>query len=488
LPRGAKDRSISIQEGCAMTHDEEGTPPDASGGDSESLTETEVVYERDRPLLVLRSVRLRVASGPDEGAACVLAKERVRVGTADDNDLVLADPRVSRHHVEVELLERGCRVRDLQSTNGTFYRGARVQEALLEPGAEIRIGSSVLRLERAQEQHAVAEQQKFGSLIGTSRAMQQVFGLLAAVAPTDATVLILGETGTGKELVAEEIHLSSPRRDAPFNVVDCGALPASLIESELFGHVKGAFTGAISDREGIFERTPGGTVFLDEISELPLELQTRLLRVLDRRTVTRVGTNTPLAVDVRLVAATNRDLGQEVKEGRFRQDLYYRLAVVRITLPSLRERREDIPLLARYFLERAGCGAPDAVLSEEVLRDLAARKWSGNVRELRNVMERLVVLADGSHLMEDGPSLQLRVGESAETRAFDLGGLRAVLPPEFFDQSYKLAKEQLLREFEALYIARLADRHGDNISRMARDAGVDRHIIRKLLAKHGRQA
>ncbi len=453
--------------------------------DGSPTNPTEVVYDANQAMLVVRSARITVVSGPDQGAACTIAGNRVRIGTADNNNLTLSDPRVSRHHLELQVQDRGYLVTDLQSTNGSFYRGARVKEVLLELGAEIRIGSSVLRLDRAEEQsRAVSAQQRFGSLIGTSRAMQQVFGLLAAVSPTDATVLILGETGTGKELVAEEIHRSSPRHERPFSVVDCGALPASLIESELFGHIKGAFTGAISDREGVFERTPGGTVFLDEISELPLELQTRLLRVLDRRTVTRIGTNTPRKVDVRLVAATNRDLAQEVKEGRFRQDLYYRLAVVRILLPPLRERKEDIALLARAFLERAGCGDPDQILTENVIHDLRTRKWSGNVRELRNVMERLQVLTDGSDLMEDGPSAQLQVA-AGDAPAFDLSALEKILPAPFLDQSYKTAKELLLRQFEALYIRRLAERHGDNISRMARDAGVDRHVIRKLLAKHG---
>jgi DNA-binding NtrC family response regulator len=471
-----------------MIDDEIEEPELEPESDGSATNPTEVVYERDQPVLVLRSARISVVSGPDQGAACTITTSRIRIGTADDNGLTLSDPRVSRHHLELQVQDRGYLVTDLQSTNGTFYRGARIKEVLLELGAEIRVGSSVLRLDRAEEQsRAVNEQQRFGSLIGTSRGMQQVFGLLAAVSPTDATVLILGETGTGKELVAEEIHRSSPRHERPFSVVDCGALPASLIESELFGHIKGAFTGAISDREGIFERTPGGTVFLDEISELPIELQTRLLRVLDRRTVTRVGTNTPRKVDVRLVAATNRDLAQEVKEGRFRQDLYYRLAVVRILLPPLRDRKEDIPLLARCFLERAGCGDPDAILSENVIHDLRARKWSGNVRELRNVMDRLQVLTDGSDLMEDGPSAQLQVA-AGEGTAFDLSALDQILPAPFLDQSYKTAKELLLRQFEGLYIRRLAERHGDNISRMARDAGVDRHVIRKLLVKHGLSA
>jgi len=428
---------------------------------------------------------VRVVAGPDQGATCTM-RTRLRVGTDVDNNLVLTDPRVSRHHLELEIDGGGYLVRDLGSTNGTYYRGAQVGEVMVEQGAEIRVGSSVLRLERSREQPmVVADEQRFGTLVGTSKPMQQVFGLLEAVAPTEATVLILGDTGTGKELVAEELHRNSPRCNGPFSVVDCGALPASLIESELFGHVAGAFTGAIRDREGVFERTPKGTVFLDEISELPLELQTRLLRVLDRKTITRLGRDTPTSVDVRLVAAANRDLAREVKEGRFRQDLYYRLAVVRINLPPLRDRVEDIPLLARYFLWKAGCGAPDRILTPEVERDLRAKPWSGNVRELRNVMERLMVLADSSDLLVDDTTvLQGPQGQPVEGDQLDRAALERALPEAYLELDYKTAKGQLLGHFEAIYIERLARRHQGNISRIARDAGVDRHVVRKLLDRH----
>jgi DNA-binding NtrC family response regulator len=449
---------------------------------------TEIVYEKARPVLVLRAVVIRVASGPDKGATCALTTSRARVGTAADNALQLNDPRVSRHHIEFQIHDQGYLVRDLQSTNGTFYRGARVGEVLVEQGAEVRIGNTVLRLERSNEQTSIiGEEQTFGSLVGASPAMQQVYGLLAAVAPTDATVLVLGETGTGKELVAEEIHRNSPRHDRLFSVLDCGSIPASLIESELFGHVKGAFTGAMEDREGIFERTRGGTVFLDEIGELPMELQTRLLRVLDRRMVTRLGSNLPRKVDIRLVAATNKDLGKEVKEGRFRQDLYYRLAVVRIMLPALRERREDIRLLARFFLWQAGCGDPERVLTEDLLADLLARPWRGNVRELRNIIERTTVLTDGAALTLDGAQGGASMVPSEATAASEHPEVRAdsFVDPGLLDLRYKEAKEQLLHRFEALYMGRLFEQHGNNISRIARDAGVDRHLVRKLLRKHG---
>jgi two-component system, NtrC family, nitrogen regulation response regulator GlnG len=333
--------------------------------------------------------------------------------------------------------------------------------------------------------------------------------VLAAVAPTDVTVLIEGETGTGKELVAEALHRHSPRSRAPFSVVDCGSIPPNLIESELFGHERGAFTGATGERQGAFERARGGVIFLDEIGELPLEMQTRLLRVLDRRVVKRVGGNLERKVDVRVVAATNRDLAAEVKQGRFRQDLYFRLAVVRIVLPPLRDRREDIPGLARHFLWQAGCADPDAVLKPELLRVLSTRAWPGNARELRNLVERAIVLADE----RGGPAL---LGEGEPAPAFapappvppaspdalappeappvddvalagDLDWLALAMPGGFLEQPFKLAKEQLLSCFETRYLDRLLRKHGSNISRLAHEAELDRHMVRILLRKHGMQ-
>jgi DNA-binding NtrC family response regulator len=448
---------------------------------------TEILYEQKQPVLVLRSARVRVSAGADAGASCELSRNRVVVGTADDNDLQLSDPKVSRHHLELQVQDRGYLLRDLQSTNGTFYRGARVSEALIGQGAEVRLGSTVLRLERGREtSEVVGTKRQFGSLIGSSQAMQQVYGLLAAVAPTDASVLIEGETGTGKELVAEELHRHSPRRDRPFNVVDCGSLPRELIESELFGHERGAFTGAVSDREGVFERARGGRVFLDEIGELPFALQSNLLGVLERRTIKRVGGDLPRKVDFRLIAATSRDLQREVAEGRFRQDLYYRLAVVRVVVPPLRERSEDIPPLARHFLWQAGCVDVESVLTPELRRVLSSRSWPGNVRELRNVIERATILVDGSDLLDEAPPVAPPAPPAPARTAATADGLPALtFPPPYLEADYKAVKEVLLEQFERQYLERLVAIHGTNISYIARDAGVDRHLIRKLLRKHG---
>jgi DNA-binding NtrC family response regulator len=460
--------------------------------------------------LVYRPAIVRVVAGADLGASAALARNPVRVGSAPDNDLVLTDPHVSRYHAEFRVYDQGYIVQDLGSTNGTLYRGARVHEAVLGRGAEVRLGGSVLRVDVGDEvSEVVRGQQRFGRLVGVSPAMQEVYGLLAAVAPTDATVLILGETGTGKELAAEAIHRQSPPAQAPFQVLDCGAIPENLIESEFFGHEKGAFTGATQAREGVFERARGGTVFLDEIGELPQLLQTRLLRVLDRRQVKRVGGTSLRRVDVRLVAATNRDLRQEVEQGRFRQDLYYRLAVVCVVLPPLRQRREDIPLLARHFLWQSGCPDPDTVLTPDMLELLETRRWRGNVRELRNAIEEAVVLVDGAagrqpqsallqrESADEGPAavhppipvqpkpVAAEGGGSAPESASSDDWLGRALPVGFVEQPYKEAKEQLLHRFERLYLSHLLEQHGENLSRLARDAGVDRQIIRRLLRRHG---
>ncbi|MCK5800374.1 MAG: sigma 54-dependent Fis family transcriptional regulator [Deltaproteobacteria bacterium] len=485
---------------------------------------TLVHYDKNRrPVLVLSHATLRVIAGPSAGLSAEIALDPLIVGSDPTCDLCLPDPKVSRRHLEVRLHSSGYLLRDLDSTNGTHYRGARVHDVLIGPGAELRLGDTVLRIDRGEETTSpIAPQTHFGSLIGTSRPMQEVFGLLAAVAPTDTTVLILGETGTGKELVAEALHQRSPRHDKPFSVLDCGAVPEHLIESELFGHKRGAFTGATTDRTGIFEEAEGGTVFLDEIGELPLALQTRLLRVLDKRSIKRLGENTRRDVDVRIIAATHKDLADQANEGAFRQDLFYRLSVIEVHLPPLRNRREDIPALVRHFLHDSGVNDPSAVLAPEVLKALETRSWPGNIRELRNVVERALVLADsGLPLFKEAakttpplpkidreddaiaaneslinqppspPQAPSPSADVAETVAFDEAAegdtswLLRSMPAGFLDHPYKEAKETLLNEFERAYLDHLVGAHGTNITHLASAAKIDRHLVRKLLRKHG---
>jgi len=454
---------------------------------------TQLQYVDNHPHLVVRSAKLRIVSGPEEGKSVPIELTRVSVGSASDNDLVLSDTMVSRRHLQIQVRESGYLLQDMGSTNGTFFRGARISEALVGHGAEFRLGKTVLRVEAERESSSVVTgQSRFGRLIGTSPAMQEVYGVLTAVAPTDATVMITGETGTGKELVAEEIHHQSARCDQPLVVVDCASIPEGLIEAELFGYERGAFTGADEARPGAFERADRGTVFLDEIGDLPLEMQTRLLRVLDKRTVRRVGSAHTRKVDIRVIAATHRPLIKMVQEDVFRQDLYFRLSVVAIRLPALRERTADIPLLARHFLWQAGCPNPDQVLQPQVVQMLSSRRWRGNVRELRNVIERATVFADGAQPglsqveieaeegAEAGPAPPEQMAAEAEQNWLDRS-----MPGGFLDQPYKEAKDQLLGQFESLYFEHVSSQLGQNITRIASAAQVDRHLVRILMRKHG---
>jgi two-component system response regulator GlrR len=392
---------------------------------------------------------------------------KMLLGSGGDATFLLADESVSRHHLELEPTPEGLRVKDLGSTNGTFLSGARIQQMTVHEEALLTLGTTVIRLALAGAESGPGKK-GFGRLLGRSAGMQLLFAQLTKTAPTDSTILILGETGTGKEVVAQAIHEASPRHDMPFVVVDCGAMAANLIESELFGHTKGAFSGAVSERKGAFLEADGGTVFLDEIGELPLELQPRLLRVIESGTVKRLGEDQPRKVDVRIIAATHRDLEERVKKGQFRQDLFFRLAVVIARLPPLRERPEDIPLLVRTFIAQLGRG--DFELPEQLKRKLAAHDWPGNVRELRNVIER--ALAGGE--VDVGRGSQGRPARPPPQPGEDL----AQLP-------FKDAKEKMVDAFTREYIVTLLDRNGDNITETAKAAGLARNYVHRLVKKFG---
>jgi DNA-binding NtrC family response regulator len=313
-------------------------------------------------------------------------------------------------------------------------------------------------------------------MVGRSVVMRELFARLAAVAPTDATVLVTGETGTGKELVAEALHENSARKGGPFVVLDCGAIPANLMESETFGHERGAFTGATSARAGAFERANGGTLFLDEIGELPLEMQPKLLRALERREIRRVGGTKMLQVNIRVVAATNRDLAVEVNKGRFREDLFYRLAVAHLAVPALRERRDDIPLLVEHILAGLPEGR-DRGPRSETIELMKKHEWPGNVRELRNVIERAVLFKQNVR----EPSV-IAAAVPAAREAVSPDDLRVVVDPKI---PFKVAKQDLIDEFERRYVRALLDAHGGNISAAARAAGIDRMSIHKILTRLG---
>jgi transcriptional regulator with GAF, ATPase, and Fis domain len=418
----------------------------------------------------------------------------ITIGSAEDNSIALTDDTVSRNHCRIYQAGTSYLVQDLGSTNGTFVNQVRIKEAYLKPGCTVELGNTRVQFQSYDEEVHInpLSDERFGDIIGSSRDMRSIFGILEKIAPSDVTVIIEGETGTGKEVVANTIHKKSRRADKPFIVFDCSAVPANLIESELFGHEKGSFTGAIMARPGLFELAHGGTVFLDELGELTSDLQPKLLRVLETREVRRVGAARPMKVDVRVIAATNRSLEEEVRAGRFREDLFYRLSVVRLQLPPLRERREDIPILARHFLKNGrfnrthdGQRRIDQ-MSRDVMEALRGYDWPGNVRELLNVIERAVSFAD-TETIELADLPQNLVESDHMQRLQTLGARITNQGRQTVDEmgSFKHAKEKWVSSFERDYIVRLLEKHGYNISHAARDAEIDRKYFRKLMKKYG---
>ena len=416
-------------------------------------------------------------AGRPEQLSRVLEGDLFKLGSHSSNDLVLDDPLVSRFHCELQRSDIGWSIVDTGSLNGTFVQGIRVRDADLPlTGARIRIGDSVL-VARELGSAAVAEipqWSSFGELYGESTVMRRLFGVLHRVAQSEATVLLEGESGTGKELAATEIVRRGPRADNPFLIIDCGAISPNLIESELFGHVKGAFTGADRTRIGAFEAADGGTVFLDEIGEMPLDMQPKLLRAIESREIRRTGENTPRRVDVRVIAASNLRLESEVNHGRFREDLYFRLSVVTVRLPPLRKRLEDIPLLVRVLLRSINAEECEHMFTPEVLADLSRHDWPGNVRELRNYLERSVVLeaaapAAAPKSIDSGPQAAAGTQPGAVVN---------------LEKPFKQAKDELIADFERKYLAALLEVSGGNISRAARLAKMDRMYLYRLLQRY----
>jgi transcriptional regulator with GAF, ATPase, and Fis domain len=424
------------------------------------------------PQVVLPSLKLVTTSGPDQGAAVTAKRGILRVGTAPDNDLVLHDRSVSRHHLRIELRSDRVIIEDLDSSNGTRIDGVSILKAPLAPGASIQIGQTSLVVTAIEEPLVLqlSQRTRFGGLIGASVEMRRTFALLERVAPTNTTVLIEGETGTGKEVAAEAIHSESNREGAPFVTFDCGAVSPNLIESALFGHLRGSFTGATADRRGAFEEAEGGTLFLDEIGELPLDLQPKLLRVLESRKVTRIGETRARPLDVRIVAATNRRLEAEVNARRFREDLYFRLAVVHIVLPPLRNRPDDIPLLIDHFVEmlRPGSGGGTA----ELCKALAGRSYPGNVRELRNTIERALVMNDAARTPD-------AAGEALPSPAPSLGEL-----PRILSLPLKEAQDQWNEHFTRAYLEHALSKSGGSITLAAQLTGTNRRYIQRLMRRY----
>lgn len=396
------------------------------------------------------------------------------IGSDPSNDLVVEHATVSRFHCEVKIEDQRLVVKDLGSTNGTFVENVRVKDGYLREGQRLKLGQAVVRLELVDRHHAieVSQESSFGELVGFSAAMRIAFATLEKAAKTDSTIIIEGETGTGKSRAAQAMHEKSARAAKPFLVVDCGAMPPALLEAELFGHEKGAFTGAATRRLGVFEEAAGGTVLLDEIGELPLELQPRLLRVLEDRQIRRLGQNQWTKVDVRILAATHRDLRADVNSGKFRQDLYFRLAVARVRLPSLREHPEDLEQVATALLERLGASKKThpGLYARSFFEQLKTAAWPGNVRELRNYLERCLLFEEAVPLQQDD------VSPKGKEAAPVLGG------------PLSDARQKAIDAFERTYLAKLLERHGGKVSQAAVEAEVDRVYLYRLLRKHGMKA
>ncbi len=426
--------------------------------------------------LRVQRYRLTVEGGAVLGQSFDLLEAETRVGKSIENDIVIENPTVSRTHFAVIREGERYLLRDLGSTNGTFLDGSQVREAYLRPGALIEAGEVLMRFvpDQVPVQIQPSESHRFGKLVGQSRRMRELFALLAQLAPTEAPVVLLGETGTGKGSVASALHENSPRAQKPFVVVDCASISKTLIESELFGHERGAFTGAVGQRSGLLELALGGTLFLDQIEDLDLDLQPKLLRALEERMFRRVGGSAVLKFDARVIVASRKDLWAEVLAGQFREDLFFRLSVFTLSLPPLRERKEDIPLLVDNFAGRELWGT----LSDDIRELLLAHAWPGNLRELRNAVQRAL------HLIVTG-NLQPQALLQAEAPAAPSApGAGRDLLPVVYAGTFKDTKDMLIATFEREYLHRLMARNEGNVAKAAREADLDRKHLHSLLKKH----
>ena len=477
----------------------------------------------------VRRVTLEVVDGPDAGRQTTSDQPTIRVGADALCDLVLSDPTVSRHHAELQQRHHAVFLVDLNSTNGTYMAGRRVSQVELETGQIFRVGRTKIAFDVRTEKVSIlpTRRTRYDDIIGHSVALRQIFSILDRVSPSDLSVLIEGETGSGKELIARAVHEHSARRDGPFIVFDCSAFAPSLLASELFGHEKGAFTGAVGKHLGVFERAHGGTLFLDELGELDMDVQAKFLRVLETGQLRRVGGERTVEVDVRVVSATNRNVREMVDDRTFRADLFYRLAQVRFLLPPLRERVEDITPLVEHFLDRlAQKTGRRPFVEPEAIQALQRYPWPGNVRELKNTIEKAVALTPGATLTADYFVQELAVEAAHDAIARGDGGewlppplqldgrttpaqpaspytntpapaqpeapttstmatLRAALiNDEGEPRPFKHLKDELVSQFERQYLDLLLQHTAGNIAAAARTAGVDRRHLYRLIDKH----
>lgn len=440
--------------------------------------ETQTILKRalSRPTAEGATYELHVTGGPDIGRSVAIDPGQpgpVRIGKSASCELCLQDREVSRRHLSVEVAGPKLRLTDLGSTNGTFVNGVAIVEALLAGGESVTLGSTMLSVVRKAESTRVplTAAASFGRTLGASEAMRRLFPLCERLAASSVPVVIEGETGTGKEVLAESIHEQGPRAKGPFVVFDCTAVPPNLVESALFGHERGAFTGAIAPHQGVFEEADGGTLLIDEIGDLDIELQAKLLRAIERSEVRRVGGRGWKRVNVRILAATRRNLDEEVQAGRFRDDLFFRLAVARIELPPLRKREGDIALLAHHFWRELA--SPDVPIPPAFLQRLMSYRWPGNVRELYNAVAREIALGD---LVVDG-----RISDAGTANA---DFLEAILVQ---DLPFPRAKQQVVAAFESRYVARVLEKHNGNVVRAAEASGIARRYFQIINARTKRR-
>jgi DNA-binding NtrC family response regulator len=398
----------------------------------------------------------------------VIGRDPVTIGRDAGCALVIDDPKVSAMHLEIVATQDGARVRDLDSRNGTWLAGARLRDAVLVEPARLRVGDVTLVF-APTESEKIRLPRSLGAvgLVGSSAPMRRVFDVLSRAAPTELSVLLLGETGTGKDVAARAIHKLSKRADGPFVVVDCGSIPSSLAEATLFGHERGAYTGAVSARRSPFLDANGGTIFLDEIGELPLEAQPKLLRALAEQRVQSVGGRGYKPFDARVIAATRQNLAHAVNSGGFRSDLYFRLAHLSVELPSLRQRLDDIPALTAATLESAGDASAIERVTPETLERMMSHDWPGNVRELRSAVTAAFAMSDGGDIdvmafVHDGSS----AGDASTS------------------QSFGDARTLAMARFERAYFTAMIRAVGMNVSEIARRAGMDRAYTRRILRTH----
>lgn len=428
--------------------------------------------------LSARRCRIEVAHGPDAGVSKEFSSTRIRVGAGKACDFVLTDRRVSRSHIEISLTLDGYRLKDLESTNGTHVGDHRIRDIYVSSGNIIQLGRTKIEFTELEDSFEipVSLEQRFGDLVGQSVGMRVLFAELERIAPTDACVLINGPVGTGKELVAASLHEKSRRGTQPFVVVDVSAISPERLEGELFGE-----QGQGENLVGAFEKAHGGTLFVDGVGELPRETQVNLLKVIDSKQVTPLGGSQSLTIDVRVIAATERDLAVEVNKGRFREDLFYRLAVARVMVPALQERREDINLLIDAFLENIPKEAQSLITP--VIRDqLKGHDWPGNVRELREAVEQVALMG------RSAPWAQQTSKEGGEGQALAPDPMDPTSPFQVsvdISMPFKVAKKEILERFERRYLQALLEEHSGNISAAARAAGMERLSIYKALDRLG---